>query len=735
MLRSALTALALVCSAANLFAATAARSALPEITSLAAVRALGEQEARLGFPVHVRAVVTYFDPASPDLFVQDATAGIWVGWKPDLPEPHVGQLLDLRAVTTVSNFAPELKDASWTVAGTSALPEPRHPSYEEMAGADEDSLWVSVEGTVRQAEYVHPTAHERTLWMDLVIPGGRIDAQIPWRDGWIVPAHLTGSRVRIRGVCGAEFNARDQMTGVVIYVPSLDQVSVLEAAPPEPFAQPAMPIGLLQRYGDRNPIGRRLKLAGIVTAVLPETGFYMADDSGSILIRSRQNHQFEPGDRVEALGFVQLSPARVTLEDAFSRKIASGRPLLPRGVTTEQAASGRFDSELVRIDGLVVGNSHLPNQQALSIQQNGTVFVAAYTHAPRASEIPQPGSSVSVSGVCVDETDVFGRVLSFRILTSPGGVHLLRKPSWWTLTRVLGLTGVLGAALALGFTWVLVLRRRVREQTATIRQQLAEQANLKNAAEAANRAKGEFLANVSHEIRTPMNAVLGFTELLSQTKLTEEQREYLTAVQFSARALMRQLDELLDFSRVEAGSVTLEHTEFSVRECLSRAMGLIAPDAARKSLATALEIAPQVCDRLVGDPYRLQQILLNLLNNAVKFTEAGSIRVSVSVAEATPASELLEFLVEDTGIGIPDEAQRRIFESFQQGDGSTTRKYGGTGLGLAICSRLVALFGGTIWVVSEPGFGSRFCFTARFAHALTNTAAETPAGALPGVTQ
>jgi signal transduction histidine kinase len=209
--------------------------------------------------------------------------------------------------------------------------------------------------------------------------------------------------------------------------------------------------------------------------------------------------------------------------------------------------------------------------------------------------------------------------------------------------------------------------------------------------------------------------VLGFTDLLSQTRLEEEQRGYLDTVGFSARALMRQLDELLDFSRIEAGNLTLETTRFSIKECLIRAIDLIAPDATRKGIATSIQIAPEVCDQVFGDPLRLHQIVLNLLNNAVKFTQSGSIQVSVETAEITECFTLLQFCVKDTGIGIPLESQARIFEPFQQADGSTTRKYGGTGLGLAICTRIVRLLGGRIWVESEPGEGTRFFFTARFA--------------------
>jgi len=273
---------------------------------------------------------------------------------------------------------------------------------------------------------------------------------------------------------------------------------------------------------------------------------------------------------------------------------------------------------------------------------------------------------------------------------------------------------VLGAVIAVVLAWVFVLRRRVRQQTQLISQKLAEEEALKETAQMASRSKGEFLANMSHEIRTPMNAIIGFTDLLLDTPLTEEQRDYVTTVQFSSHALTRILNDVLDFSKIEAGQLALEEITFSVSACVQRVVQLIAPDANRKRLAVNLRVDKGVYDQLVGDPYRLHQVLLNLMSNAVKFTDAGSISLHVATVNRRGSSLVLQFTVADTGIGIPAEARDHIFQCFQQGDGSTTRKYGGTGLGLAICTRLVSLFGGRLWVESSPGEGSRFHFTSTF---------------------
>jgi two-component system, sensor histidine kinase and response regulator len=454
-----------------------AEGGLPVLTEASQIRKLTLEEARRLYPVHLRAVVTYFDAAGQDLFVQDSTAGVWVDARKMHVSPRPGQLLNLYGTASAEGFAPFVGGPHWRVIGEAPPPPARRVTYAEMATGRDDSLWVEVEGIVRS--FRNQSAYNAWV-MDVASLGGRFEARLPDRGG-PPPLSFVDAKVRLRGVCGALFNARNQLVGAVLYVPSLHQVSTMEAAPAEPFSVPTVPIAQLGRFSPKGTESHRIKVRGTVTAQLPGRWLFVRDDTGALSVLTEDRASVRPGDVVEVVGFPSTGGCTPILENGLFRKVGSASVPAPVPITAEQALTGNYDAELVQIDGSLKDDKPDATGHTLVLQSGNVVFDASVDQAAIKKDgwsKLRVGSQLRLKGICSVKVDEGGIPTAFSILLrSPRDISVLAEPPWWSGRRIAGLLAVLAGILLLSALWVAVLRRRVDEQTATLRATLESTAD------------------------------------------------------------------------------------------------------------------------------------------------------------------------------------------------------------------------------------------------------------------
>ena len=697
------------------------------LTTIDAVRRLDAQDAALAHQVEVRATVTLLDRPWNMLMVQDATAGIYVfisQLEHPLPPCRPGDIVAVEGESGPGEFAPMIVARRLTVVGHGSLPPARPANLSRLQAGLEDSQLVEFDGIIRDIT----RGPEEHLMIELSHDNERFPILVPSFEAKALPEGLgVDAEIHVTAVVGARFNTRRQMIGAQLFVPDISLIRIDRPGHRDLDALPIQPTSHVLGFTPSGRPGHLIRVKGTVL-VARRNEIFISDEAGGLEVHPREPVALTPGDAVEVVGFPQPGDYAPTLEGAVVKVIGKGTLPEPHLLPAKDLLKNELDGELVRIRGVLRQHVVGAEEDILLIEAGPTALSALLEHRGAASPSLDLGSTIEVAGVgAVQATRAGNRLVPSGLrlfVAGPSSIKVIEPAPWFTGARVVWMIAALAALVAVSLAWIVTLRRRVLTQTAALRE-----ATL--AAENASRAKSDFVANMSHEIRTPMNGVLGMTELLLDAPQPPEHRQYLEIVKTSADALLHIINDILDFSKIEAGKLELNPHAFAVRELVADTAQMFALPAHRKGLELTFRVAPDVPDHLIADAERIRQILVNMVGNAMKFTPSGEIAIDVSLA-ATPTASgaMVAFAVRDTGIGIAQAKQAKVFNAFEQADAGVAKAFGGTGLGLAISGRLVTLMGGTIALISREGQGSIFTFTiaAGIAPSLADGVEARPAG-------
>lgn len=681
------------------------------LTTIREVKSMDSIEVLRSYPVDLHGVVATSSPGAYMLTMQDGTGAIFVWLLHPERYPPQGFRIRVEGHSAGSESLPMVTASRVTIEAPARLPAAFDLARVKVNDARLDNLWIHVDGVVRGVSPSPIGGYQ------MVVAAAQFRTTVIVQSGTAEEAarFLPGTPVAFDGTYSAHADRFRRWRYFLVYTPSLSDIRIRQSVPAAgPESQVAdLPLRNLFRYGSESSPARPVRIRGIVTLAGADGSFYISDGDGGVqVVPAPGAGPVTPGTLVEVTGFLPTDPSDLHIEDATWH--VAGTRSLPAApvVQAESALDGSYESRWIRLEGRLTHRQQAIGHNILVLESPSALVNVYSNGVPDAVwESLRMGSTLMVRGIILpplDKTSLAGSRTVSMLIDSSRDIQVLKMASWWTpehLTATLITVSVLLFAL---FLLATVLARRVWSQSRTIAKRLQVEAGLKVEAQAASRAKSQFLASMSHEIRTPMNGVLGLTELAVQTAGQPEQASYLENALQSARSLMNILNDILDLAKIEAGKMTVVEESFAFSSILQPVVAAATVQCNAKGLQIVCSVKPDVPDRLIGDGKRLQQILANLLSNACKFTHKGSIEIEVTADGWLDQRFFLVVHVRDTGIGIAEDQISRVFGDFEQADRNDSRRYEGTGLGLAICLRLAQLLGGQIDATSTLGQGSDF---------------------------
>lgn len=716
---------------------------LPKITTLRQLLDLPIPEAQKHYPLHVRAVVTFYDPYYRTLFVQDETAGSWVYRTFGTNHFSAGQLLEFEGESDAV-FGPAIRPQTVRVIGTAPLPKPYPVTYDRLASGREDAQRVQAQGVIRTMAY-----RKGYLKLDLVSGSDHIPLYVPNYENEELPTWLIGAQVEAQGVCSMKINDEGQMVGFWFYVQSTNDILITRAGTPNPFAMEPQPIRELWHYLNRRQSGDQIKVRGHVTLATSDGRLFIRDETSPLQVRMRapwfhddpdgRYHDPEPaepvqpGDVVDVVGFFSPEFAPV-LVDADYRRVGKGPSPAPKALSLESALNNEMESELVTLNARLLQyekrRSSTNTDHVLVLQKGDRIFEAVLANASSASLALKPDSLVELTGVNSVQVDQWRKARSFRLLLrNPKDVRVTQGASRWSWRDAVKIGAGAGAVLIAALGWILVLRRKMRSQAevnekleSRIAERTAELARsnllLQTEVEERKRAhadvaralasekelnalKSNFVNLVSHEFRTPLGVILSSSEILDsylETLTPAERAEHTRDIKECTRYMSGLMEDVLMLGRVDAGKVQFRPIALDVAEFCQRLTDEVLSATNR---CCPIELSANGTEEQArGDESLLRHTFGNLLSNAVKYSAPGSV---VQFAVTRDGNDAV-FTVRDTGIGIPADDLKRVFTSFHRGINVGQRP--GSGLGLVIVQRCVQLHGGSIEIDSKEGVGT-----------------------------